>query len=188
VQRSERDSQRSKVYAAETEVYDWHPDQNRPEPFFSIHGQKPWTIEECQQWVNHITSSKWWQEKYGRGWHITVKRGRGGGWSYGGRLGHITLGVRCRRKWIILHELAHNITHDTCGWWTAAHGWQFCYHYLELVSHYIGRAEHDALKAAFKARRVKFRAPRKRNLTDEQRAELRDRLARARAAKEVKVP
>lgn len=167
----ERDSQRSKVYAAERA---------------SIQGmgRRGMTIEECQEYVNRVTHTKWFVGRWGTGWRVKVKHGRNGGTAYGGSWGYMTLGVWARCEPVILHELAHHIVTDTYGEYVAWHGWQFAETFLALVKHHMGAEAADALKAAYKEHNVKFRKPRKRKpLTEEQKEVLRKRLAVARAAK-----
>jgi putative metallohydrolase (TIGR04338 family) len=170
-----RDSQREKVYRSERSTI-----QNM--------GRKDMTIEECQAYIDKITSQKWFTKNFGGSWGVRVEHGRGGGWALGGRYGLITLGVWARREPVVLHELTHLIITNRHNNSAAWHGWEFCAVYLQLVQHYMGRDAAEALKSAYKGNKVRFRAPRKRKpLTEEQKAVLRDRLAVARAAKAAKV-
>lgn len=105
-------------------------------------------------------------------------RRRACGWS-----GGIKIPLWARNEAVVIHELAHTVTHRQHGYDTAAHGWQFCSVYLTLTLHAMGREAHDTLKRAFRENRVRYTAPRaKRELTDEQRQALADRLALGRLA------
>ena len=115
---------------------------------------------------------------------VTLNRGRGGAWA---STFQITLGVKARRKWIVLHELSHVIVlrtqpHAEAAW----HGWQFAKIYLELVNHVLGKDAHDRLRESFRSRRVRYKQPWTRSLTPEQRAAAGARLAAARASREVR--
>lgn len=172
-----RDSQRSKVYAAESVI------QPGRDPEFR-------SIEACQRYVDHIMATKTWQkldrtERWGRGIRVHDGRGHRRAVSYGGT---IALPLWARQKGVILHELAHEILQGshTRGE-SVAHGWQFCSVYLKLVSRFMGRKEAAKLKASFKKHRVRFTEPQKRKpLTEAQRQVLRERLVAARAAKAAK--
>lgn len=89
-----------------------------------------------------------------------------------------------RNEAVVVHELAHTIALREYGRGDVAfHGWEFCATYLTLTLYGMGREAHDTLKAAFKANRVKYTKPRaKRQLTDERRQMLADRLALGRLA------
>jgi uncharacterized membrane protein len=68
----------------------------------------------------------------------------------------------------------------------AGHGWQFAETYLLLVRHVMGVDAHDRLKAQFKEHRVRFREPKKRReLSEEQRQALRERLYEARQKRRI---
>lgn len=175
-----RDTQRSKLYAAERATFndaDWR--------------NQAMDLADCEALVRRIERSASWAKLmaerphpiYGGWGRITVEAGRGGGMAHGTNL--ITLGVYGRRPWVILHELAHLATTRVHGdHAAAAHGWQFASIYLRLVRRWLGKPERDALRAAFRAHGVRYTAPRaKRQLTDEQKAELTARLARAREAR-----
>lgn len=167
-----RDSQRSKVYAAEGE---WRTDAAMRGVITHFA-----TYEECQAYV-----AKVWRRKrvHARKYYASkpVPRVCGGArnmraWSHGGR---ITLSPGSRRVCTLLHETAHEMLPRDAG-----HGWHYADMMLFLVREMLGKAEHDALKACYRKHRVKFRAPRaKKVLTVEQRAVLIERMAHARAAR-----
>lgn len=189
-----RDSQRQKVYDAERLV-PWD--------------RKFASIEECKAFVDKVTNSPYVVKHYGserkivvddprpclthkvahcgacvttarvrKAPDVTVRAGRG---SHASPWNGVTLGKHHYNELIVIHELVHVLVGSEGGAW---HNWRFCATYLDLVRHAIGKETHDELKAAFKAHRVKFTAPRaKRELTEEQRQVLRERIAKARAAK-----
>jgi hypothetical protein len=180
-----RDSQRSKLYAAENAAFRKFSDRH------SL------TIEECTDVVRRIERSQLWAdfeaEANERGHNlkpwaqrpINVLAGRGGGWA---NHAEISLGGWARCEWVILHEMAHTAVTRIYGLNTVPwHGWEFASIYLRMVSRFMGSEAAAKLKAEFKAKRVKHTAPRaKRELTPEQRAILANRLAEARAAKQLK--
>lgn len=172
----ERDSQRSKVYAAEGEAL------GRLKTDYT-------SVAECQAYLDKVTSSAWFKRHYGTGYSITVQSGAGyrRATSYGGKRGRIQLPRWARKRWVIIHEVAHNVTKAKHGESIAAHGWQFAGIYLTLVTHYLGKEDGDRLKVAFKKHKVRFTPPRTRApLSEEQKAIQVERLAAARAARAAK--
>lgn len=174
---SERDSQRSRVYAAENEA--WR------EVCDTLHEKFPRrvrTISECQQEVRALAGRKRIVTKYPRAQWLrsaVVKTGRSGGVAYS-FTNTISLGVWGRtHHYVLLHEAAHLIAPHA-----VKHGWEFCAINLWLWRQVRGVEAAKTLEASFKLHRVKYRKPRpKRELTPEQRAVLVERLAAARAAK-----
>lgn len=171
-----RDSQRSKLYAAEREA-------------FVDHMQKI-ELDQCVEIVERVFTSKRVKDAYDPFWtrRTIVDDGRGcrRAISFGGR---ITLPKWSRMKWVVLHEMAHEIRafrRKDRFVAEAAHGWQYTATYLDLVMWFMGSEAHDKLKAAFRKHKVKFSKPRTgRVLSAEEKQVLRDRLAAARAAKAV---
>ena len=138
-----RDSQKSKVYKAET-VFSVREDLS----FVSIY--------ECQIYADKVRASACWA-RYATRHPLYVEivhwRGYSGLASYSGRT--IKLGRRSMYRLLLLHELAH------CGAPQGVrHGWQYCNLYLKLVCHFMGRAAWLKLRAAFKTNRVKVHPPR----------------------------
>jgi hypothetical protein len=173
----QRDSQRSKVYAAERVAFGT-----------SFH-QEALTWDETNAFILKVQDSAHWKKLTGSNSHrpIRVKSGKSN-WSATASYATLTLPKWARNKGVILHELAHTAHARYEGDYTvrqeAAHGWRFCSIYIGLVQHFIGKDAADNLKAAFKAGKVKYTAPRaKRQLTDEQKAAGAARLAAARAAR-----
>lgn len=166
-----RDTQRKRVYKSDNAL-------------IAIAAKLP-EVKDMERFVKRVLGMKRVQDAFPRArlstWLPRVEDGRGRR-AAGGCAHYITMPLWSRNEAVVLHELAHTINarvnNDTAG-----HGWQFCSIYLTLTLHAMGREAHDALKAAFKANRVRYTAPRaKRQLTDEQRQALADRLALARLA------
>jgi hypothetical protein len=148
-----RDSQRSKVYAAEELLGDYFT-ADRVE-------QIPDILAYCQS----ILASEWFRHRFPGFIHIAVHDGGGRrsacAWAMGST---IRMPRFSRSKMCILHELAHLCADHqyrrkvpTDPWQPiAAHGWEFCAIFLELVRQYLGQPRHDQLVAAFRAKRVQF--------------------------------
>lgn len=160
-----RDSQRSKVYAADHSL--------------DAYGRLE-TVTAIEYEIGRLWKSKRFQTEFYSAWRWgppKVGDGRGRRRAGGSRSG-IKMPVWSRTRGMVCHELAHTVharqqmTPNPYGWQKApAHGWEFCAIYLRIVHYMMGKDAHDALKAAFKANRVKFRAPIKRRpLSPEQRA------------------
>lgn len=168
----ERDQQRARVYKAERVTL---ANMGKPLP----------SVSDVERYVKRVFAMKRVREAFPTmraNWLPSIGDGRGRraacGWE-----GGIKIPLWARTEWVVVHELAHTITRRVYGCNVAGHGWQFCAVYLKLVLYAMGREAHDALKADFKKCRVKFTAPRaKRQLTDEQRQALADRLALGRLA------
>lgn len=169
-----RDSQRSKVYAAERDAF----------PRSEI-GPQWKTLGEVEAWIEKkVLTSAYVRKNYAIG-YVGLRPGKGCRNAFANPDTYeITLPLWARKEWVVLHEISHLIVSSRKH---AFHGWKFCEVYLDLVRHCMGKEVHDRLKAEFKARNVKFTAPRaKRQLTEEQKAVLRERMAKARAAKLAK--
>lgn len=175
-----RDTQRSRLYASEN--------------FLQSRGPRYETVDEMQAYVDRLLRSAWFKRRWPRtaGGGIEVRDGRGRSracattdWAQ--RI--IKMPRWSRSQAVVLHEIAHHCTDEAHGVRdVAAHGWQFAATLLELVTHEMGAEAGQDLRASYKAKNVRHKAPRKRKpLTDEQRAVLRERMAVARAAKAAKV-
>jgi hypothetical protein len=173
---SRRDSQKSKVYAAERAA------KIAEEPWTIRRNGNAMTIAECQALVDKMAASAFVQRHYDLAQYgARVIPGRNGGWASGRT---ISLGVWARQPAIVMHEFAHVLVGDR-PW----HGWKFCECFLTLVRHFMGADEAARLEAAFKAHGVKYRAPRKVTpLSPERRAAAIANLAAARKAPAVDRP
>ena len=152
-----RDSQRSKVYAAELES-GGAAMQNPP--------ARLKTVYRCQAWVDEITNSRWWQFRSGVA-KVKVFDGRGTTCARGGYFGNhgkkngwgVNLPKWARSEMVILHELAHILTPVNEPW----HGRRFCRNYLALVGRWMSRDSAIKLRACFKKHRVKWVTQRRRS-------------------------
>jgi hypothetical protein len=181
-----RDSQRSKVYAAEREAGGIETYANERTP---VEFTLP-TVRDLEIYVAMVMGRQRLSSRYGEivSYHpVRVGDGRRRRSACAG-MHQIDMPRGMRTKWVVLHELAHvicsrledRLPRDKR---TAGHGWRFAEIYLYLVKTHLGQARHDALRAAFKTHRVRFREPVRRQMTPEQRAACAARLALARAAK-----
>lgn len=167
------DTQRSKVYKAERAALAQLDQRKYP------------TVKDLERRVREIMGSataRKIRDEFGlrRKTQVSVGDGRGrrAASSYGGE---IRMPRWARTDWVLLHELAHELAPRSVH-----HHWPFAHAYLKLVSRFMGTEAAEAakaLKASFREHKVRFAPKRKRNLTEEQRQELRDRLAKARAAR-----
>jgi putative metallohydrolase (TIGR04338 family) len=172
-----RDSQRSKLYAAEHAIPG---------------GKRYTTVAECQAFVDSVLDRKLVQRHYpsamderwyhdGRHYRIEVRDGRGHRNATGCAGTRIIQAPKwARSQRVLLHEMAHVLV----GQGVAAHGWEFAGCYAFLVRQVMGKEAEAKLLASFKARKVRWRKPRAgRTLTPDQREAAVERLAVARAAK-----
>jgi len=174
-----RDSQRSKVYAAERVV----------------HGDNFETVEEMQTYVDKVLGRAWfvrrWPKVAANG--IAVEDGRGrrsaAAKTRWGRL-IVTMPKWSRYEEIILHEIAHHCSDAQYGTReVAAHGWEFAGTLVELVRYEMDKDEADKMKASFRERKVRWTEPTKRKpLSEAQRAANIERLSKARANREANKP
>ena len=173
----ERDTQRSKVYRAESAA--------------DISGKRYETIPEIEAYLNRVFLHEWFKRHHPRARGFVVKDGRGRSKACGGALGwrsvKMSLPKWSRCEGVILHELAHGLTEIEWGRGTAWHGWEFCKTFLELVKHYQGKEAGERLRLSFKEHRVRYCKPKVgRKLTPEQYEVACSRLAAAREAKAAK--
>lgn len=159
-----RDSQRSKLYAAERAAWKRY---GATDNFGSTY--------EVQEWVNMITRSRFWKSYVVphfqdadhpdtlpslTGWQrwtlasryrmIQVRDGRARRSACGSRLGYIKMPRWSRTKWIVLHEIAHVVQTE----WPA-HGRQFARIYLDLVRRFIAPEAAQELKRAYIEKHVR---------------------------------
>lgn len=165
-----RDSQKSKVYAAELAAFG--------DPGESM------TLDECRLLVEKVCRSKVVQQRYP--WAcmidacgIEIADGRGTRLARGSAH-RLNLPKWARCKYVVLHELAHALTDEHDGAW---HDWRFAECYLYLVRVFMGRGYEDSLKREFKSRKVRHRPKRQSTMTDAQRQAARERMKSVQAAK-----
>lgn len=165
--RRKRDSQRSKLYAAERAT--------------SMAKDRPWGSQPSLFVVDRYVQKILGDAKVRERWpntHITVSHGGGRAASRAlgsnGR-GSIKMITVHRFPLLIIHEVAHVLAPHH-----ALHCWEFAEVYLFLVRRMLGVAAHDELKGSFKKHKVRFTPKRTRTLTDDQKAELSARMSMAR--------
>jgi putative metallohydrolase (TIGR04338 family) len=137
-----RDGQKSKVYAAEREVF--------PDSFTD--SRKEMSVPEVQRYVNDLLREHWSRRRWGnRQVAVTDGRGRRQAVSMGGE---IRLPAWARDPITILHELAHELCPRE-EW----HGAIFTRTLLELVGHKLGKDAQDRLRAAYRKHHAKVGSP-----------------------------
>lgn len=180
---SQRDSQRSRVYAAEYTIRDStvRAIATRRVPTF---GRPSESIDDIRAYVVDLMSRPAVVKEFGRRPQPAVEVGspqqrRGLYYTMGQRIAlpndHFGSSVTT-----IVHELAHHLTYMKYGG-RVGHGWQFAHTLLVLYGAAFGAKARKALAASFKANRVRHRP--KRTMTPEQRARAAAILAEARAKK-----
>ena len=157
-----RDTQRRRLYSAEREAF-----KKNNVPIFDLLKSK--------EYVSTIISSEYYTSH--GGWkRVRVKDGRGCRSAYyfpDDRA--IALPKWARKPWVIIHEMAHCLTHKTVDDSVGHHG-SFCTHYANLVAELMGTDDARTLVAMFKKHRVLYQ---EHNLTftlvPEQKLEKRDK-------------
>ena len=134
--RTDRDSQRSKVYAAERACGLCEVKQTIPN-------------DQLQGWVDAVLDRRVIRSRWGTQ-TATVKltNGYGGARTYGRH--KITVSRGGRNEYVMLHEIAHVLTPEDVG-----HGPEFCGVLLFLVRNVLGKDAHAALLASMRQHRVK---------------------------------
>ena len=148
-----RDSQRSKVYAAETRAIGSKVEFE--------------TVAECQEFVDKVTRSRWWKScchpnRVGATVLVEDGRARRSAAASYSRWA-IYLPHYYRERATILHQLAHLLNRRR----GAVHGPEFCALLLELVKRFMGPEDAAKLKAEFKRTKVKHRRPYKKADADQ---------------------
>jgi hypothetical protein len=147
-----RDYQRSKVYKAENRVLSGHPH----EMDFGLeiaHGQRLVTAAVRSAWISKTYPG------FKRA-TVQVRRQRTGGARAHVWEGYIQVSGTMNRNWVLMHELAHVITHAECRRLDvplAAHGRDFARCYLGLVREWVSELAYKDLRASFTKAKVKAR-------------------------------
>ena len=140
--KKKRDFQRSKVYKAEDEAFTELGMYKGDEPEFK-------TTDECKKWIkeNVLPLLKDYGIK-----KVVVKDGRGRrrAGAFGDRM-TITLPKWSRRRWVILHEMAHIPMPNDEG-----HGDMFCALYILLVRALLGGEYAEKLIEKFDEHGVRY--------------------------------
>lgn len=151
-----RDAQRQRLYGAEHLVFgDGSPDL-----------PPSMGVEPAQRFIARIIASKWMRKHYPAaviGWWPKAMVGvvGGNGNNADAKRIMVTLYGR-RRRWLLLHELAHVIEWRTYpSGTTSAHGREFTNIYLALIRKWLGEAQYKTLRETFRINRVRYNLPRK---------------------------
>lgn len=158
-----RDSQKSKLYAAERAA-EFHVNQSRQArrylldearllPQRSAPGAvttKAPSIEDCQRYVDDLVVQPWFQRRWGR---VTIPvHWKASGSATGGH-GKICLPPWARTEGVILHEAAHHLHPHRAR--DAAHGPEFVGVLLTLVRYRMGATAAEAFQLALHEHRVR---------------------------------
>lgn len=137
-----RDHQRKKVYDSENAVF------SKATPDYA-------SLAECRAYMDQIIASEYW--KLHDGWkRVGLLDGRGGSSAmYVSRKKSLALPKWSRIKWVIIHEMAHCLTHRTTKDF-CAHGSHFAGHYLALVREMLGDTHYVALKESMDKHNVMY--------------------------------
>lgn len=134
-----RDYQRKRVYDAEKTLMTGRPLAD---------------IDAVVSFVDTVVQMPEFRGKYGN-WTIRVGDGRGrrraGGWMLRPGLGEIFMPRWSRNKLIVLHELAHCLTHSHELAW---HGPEFTAVYCDLVGMVLGKTVESRLRGRFQKLKV----------------------------------
>lgn len=133
--RMPRDFQRQRVYDSENVFW----------------GGPVMTLSECQEYVDSITRSAWWRHRGGlRRVYVIHGTKNGRAWA---SYDKIKTSPDSRKKWAMLHELAHILTPSE----VAAHGPEYCANYVAIVRQFMSKSDGDKLRHSFREHRVKVR-------------------------------
>lgn len=140
-----RDSQRSRVYKAETVI-------DPTEEFSSIY--------DLEKYVKRLMKSSFIKE-VAPDLIVWISDGRGrrcaGCHKKTRTISHLKFPRSQRNKKMVLHELAHAIINYIMDKKAhASHGIEFCAMYIRLVSRFIGREQAFKLKESFRANKVQY--------------------------------
>jgi putative metallohydrolase (TIGR04338 family) len=179
-----RDNQKSRLYAAERDVFGSSWD-NKPD--FK-------TLPECQEFLDKVFKAKVFQRHYpmADGLNILLRPGKRARRAYatihvkdGVRYNSITLPLVFRNRWLILHELSHHLTNMTTKGGNYTHNHQFATIYLDLIGMFLGTETRRELKRAYMKRKVYTYEKKPAAHTEEHRKMLSDRMKAINAAKKA---
>lgn len=135
-----RDSQKSRLYAAEKEF------KNGPHPEYR-------KVAQIEEFIAEMIATKWWQARYPHITRIRVKDGRGTRIARGSsQTWQISLPLWARTREIILHEVAHVLTPDELP----AHGREYAQIYYDLLLQFCGPETADKFVIGCIEHRVKI--------------------------------
>ncbi len=150
--KSIRDTQRQKVYDAEMLAFGGSI--GRDNPYKTPPDYR--TVAECQEFVDKVLASPAWKHLCPFGPDsviVTDGRGRRRGAAFVSE-GEIAMPKFSRRRYYLLHELAHFATQH--GEDMAGHGPEYVAAYLHLAAEFLPSEEHAALVSGMASGRVKI--------------------------------
>jgi len=147
-----RDNQRSRLYAAEWEVFGW------PDMEFK-------SMDTLTVYLWKVLSNRHVQNKY----EVARKLVDGviplkisnGSWTRTAWARHeegfmwVSFPRKSRTRHVVLHEISHLLSPDDCP----AHGREFCQTYLHLVKLFFGKDTQNKFKVAMKKHKCKYSKP-----------------------------
>lgn len=144
-----RDSQRSRLYASEWEVFGWSKEKFRD-------------MGELEEYLWNVLEHRHVQRKYQMARDIVsgtqrLKISNGAGHRRAMTIRQedkiiVSFPRKMRSEWVVVHEIAHVLTPAD----VAGHGREFCRTYLELVGLFFGVETRNKLKAAMKKHNCKY--------------------------------
>jgi putative metallohydrolase (TIGR04338 family) len=161
-----KDTQMQKVYDAEQAVF-----HNATASGFQ-------SFEEVNAFVAKVFASAWFKRHFPQAYRPPRLHEHNGGrtaFARGYSI-HLPKNDFGKKKWVVLHELAHCLTpsrSQEAGHILQSHGREFCAIYLKLIGHGIGPKTQKALRDSFRQHKVKY-LPKKR-LSPEQLNALKER-------------
>lgn len=143
-----RDSQRSRVYRAESPV----------RRYLRRHRA---SLADLQEWVDaEILTDQWFRRRWPDVRHIELESGKAnayGAYDYTISTARIQLPRWAQHRMIVLHELAHVCTWTKEGWMSVAdHGPEWACTYLDLIARYLGHRAYRRLESSFETNDVRF--------------------------------
>ena len=154
-----KDMQRERLYLAERDAFEGHiqwSDMDRPTYDTVLESLIEFPhLDECKAYVRTVQSSEHWQNS-GGGHLVRVHCGAGNRratWCDSRK--EVKLPRWSRKRWVICHELAHGLTHQTHRH-SPAHGSAFARHYIELVREMLGEQPAARLEDEFYQRDVRI--------------------------------
>jgi len=177
----QRDSQRSKMYAAEKLFEQYHS-------YYGVGTLPTVPIIEC--YCDELLEKAWFKKEFPFLKKVDVECGRArrraACYPSSYVEGYPTEAViymprKFRNEVVTLHEVAHGLTLSEVPW----HGWQFAKIYLYLIRKTFGVEAEDCLKRCFKIKKVRYKAPKK--LSPETRAKLSARMKKFQEEKRMGV-
>lgn len=165
-----RDGKKRAFYTAEDSALKYHNQKHFP------------SLAYVEDYVRKtVLRDKWFKRIFGvRNIAVKPKDGESSSGSSSGQYIRI---AKCHYiEYVVLHEIAHCIRPLT-GWAKgknpdiehASHGREYAHTYLLLVQHFMGAEAAKKLRESYRKHKIKYTAPRQ--ISEEQKATLRERLS-----------